>query len=330
MPVRTPASARCPRRLIGGDSHRFVRRPAPSPPRPVSRVLGQRAAAAVPGLGSRRGPLRRHHRGRGTHRRGASAAVGGSGRQPGGGGALPGVLARPRLPAGPAGLQCRRSGPARRMRAGIPASLRGDLVTGAASGLCPSSNRQRQTVTGSYCPEGRQMTRKHTRQAGAVLRVPQMAACPCPAKPSRRSGDSPLACSHRAGGGAWLPRLISTPGDTTNHISPTPLRPSRPWRVWLLAARATTKRTRSLNNQFRTCSQEASTMAMICKRPRADDGPPLMGRPMAERSRVRRGPARNQAPNAVGVAGCGSRVLGPPGRETSGASAGCGRPGGES
>ena len=71
-------------------------------------------------------------------------------------------------------------------------------------------------------------------------------------------------------------------------------------------------------------------MAMICKRPRADDSPPVMGRAIAEHSHVRRGLARNQAPNAVGVAGCSSRVLGSPGRETSGAPVGCGRPGGES
>jgi hypothetical protein len=63
------------------------------------------------------------------------------------------------------------------------------------------------------------MTGKHTRRTGAALRTLQMAAFPCPAKPSRRSGDSPLARSHRTGG-TRLPRCISTRGDTTNHLNP--------------------------------------------------------------------------------------------------------------
>jgi hypothetical protein len=71
------------------------------------------------------------------------------------------------------------------------------------------------------------MTRERTRQAGTAAQLPQMAACPCPAKPGRRSGDFPLACTRRA----------------------------------------TAKRTRSPNNQFQARSQEATTMAMTCKRP---------------------------------------------------------------
>jgi len=62
------------------------------------------------------------------------------------------------------------------------------------------------------------MTGKHTRHAGAALRVAQLAACPCPARRSRRSGVFPLPCSHRAGGGARLPRCISTRGDRTNDL----------------------------------------------------------------------------------------------------------------
>jgi hypothetical protein len=37
---------------------------------------------------------------------------------------------------------------------------------------------------------------------------------------------------------------------------------------------ATTKRMRSLNDRFQTCSRTASTMAMICECPRADHGAP--------------------------------------------------------
>jgi len=92
---------------------------------------------------------------------------------------------------------------------------------------------------------------------------------------------------------------------------------------------ATTKRMRSLNNQFQACSREASTMAMICKRPCADGGSPVTERAMAKYSRLRRGPAGDQTPNAVGVAGC-SRVLRSPRRDTSRTPADRGRLGGGS
>jgi len=49
------------------------------------------------------------------------------------------------------------------------------------------------------------------------------------------------------------------------------------------------------NSQFLARSQEASTMGMICKRPRADDGAPVVVRAGTEHSLVRRGPVRNQA-----------------------------------
>ena len=94
------------------------------------------------------------------------------------------------------------------------------------------------------------MIGNHTRRTGAALRTLQMAAFPCPAKPSRRSADSPLASSHRSGGTRLL-RCIST-------------LPAAP-----------TKRSRSLNDQFQVCSQEASTMAMICKRPQTVAGCPI-------------------------------------------------------
>ena len=68
-------------------------------------------------------------------------------------------------------------------------------------------------------------------------------------------------------------------------------------------------------------------MAMICKRPRADDGAAVTGR--ARYSRVRRGPGVYQVPNAVGVVGW-SGVLRSSGRDTSRTPAGHGRPGGES
>lgn len=151
------------------------------------------------------------------------------------------------------------------------------------------------------------MTSKHTRRTGAALRTLQMAAFPSAAKPSRRSGDSPLARSHRTGG-TRLPRCISTRGDTTNHLNPTPLRSVRPWCVWPLAG--------SLNDQFQACSQEASTMAMICKRPHTDDGAVVMGRAAAKHPHVHRGPGGNQAPNAVWVAGCPIRVLRRPGGQS--------------
>lgn len=118
------------------------------------------------------------------------------------------------------------------------------------------------------------MTGNHTRRTGAALRTLQMAAFPCPAKPSRRSGDSPLA------------------------------------------PRAATKLTRSLNDQFQVCSQEASTMATICKRPHTDDGAAVMGRAAAKHPHVHRGPGGNQAPNALGVTGCPIRVLRRPGGQS--------------
>jgi hypothetical protein len=87
---------------------------------------------------------------------------------------------------------------------------------------------------------------------------------------------------------------------------------------------ATTKCMRSLHDQFQACLREASTMATICKRPRADDGAPVTGRAMARYLGVCRGPGGAQAPYAVGVAGC-SRVLRSPGRDTSRTPAGHGR-----
>ena len=89
------------------------------------------------------------------------------------------------------------------------------------------------------------MTGKHARRTGAALRTLQMAAFPCPAKPSRRSGDSPLASSHRTGGGAAV-----------------------------------------------------------------------TGRAAAKHPHVHRGIGGDQAPNAVGVAGCPIRVLRRPGGQS--------------
>ena len=89
------------------------------------------------------------------------------------------------------------------------------------------------------------------------------------------------------------------------------------------------KRMRSLNDQFQAYPREASTMAMICKGPRADDGAPVPGRGVAKYPRVCRGPGGTQAPNAVGTGGC-PRVLRSPGRDASRAPACHGRLGGGS
>ena len=160
------------------------------------------------------------------------------------------------------------------------------------------------------------MTGNHTRRTGAALRTLQMAAFPRPAKPSRRSGGSPRASSHRTGG-TRLPRCIPTRGDTTNHLNPPSLRSVPPWCAWPPAApRAATQRSRSLNDQFQVCSQEASTMAMTRKRPHTDDGAAVTGRAAARHPHVHRGPGGKQAPNAVGVAGCPIRVLRRPGGQS--------------
>lgn len=173
------------------------------------------------------------------------------------------------------------------------------------------------------------MTRKHTHQAGAAPRVPQMAECPCPTKPSKRSGESPLTRSHHAGVGAWRPLRISRQG----HGEPAePYAATSRSAVARLAAGGARLHEAYVvtNNQFLAHSQEASTMGMIRKRSRTDDGAPAMVRAATEHSLAHRGPARNQATDAVGAAGCGGHLLTSPGRETSGSLADRGRPGDES